>query len=154
MGWTNSHLHSFSIGKKHYMEILQDDIDFGDNPNVVDSDGIKLNDILKSAKTKMAYEYDFGDGWMHEIILEKILPFDEKAKLPICLAGEMNCPPENCGGVYGYSNFLSIRQNPNHEEYEDVMEWLGEDFDPDYFNVDEKNAWFSLTEEDESDLVE
>jgi hypothetical protein len=95
--------------------------------------------LLVKAKEKIIYEYDFGDSWEHEVILEKILPFDEKMKYPVCLAGEMNCPPEDCGGIWGYADMLEIVKQPDHEEYESYMEWLGDDFAPEDFDINEVN---------------
>ncbi|NLF42957.1 MAG: plasmid pRiA4b ORF-3 family protein, partial [Bacteroidales bacterium] len=85
------------------------------------------------------YEYDFGDGWEHDIILEKILPVDNNIKYPVCLTGKMNCPPEDCGGAYGYANLREILKQPDHEEYNDSLEWLGREFDPTFFDKDEVN---------------
>ncbi|MDZ7725918.1 MAG: plasmid pRiA4b ORF-3 family protein [candidate division KSB1 bacterium] len=85
-------------------------------------------------KEKIIYEYDFGDGWEHDIVLEKILAFDEDTQYPVCLDGEMNCPPEDCGGAFGYSDMLDILKDPDHKEYESTIEWLGGEFDPKYFD--------------------
>ena len=87
----------------------------------------------------MIYDYDFGDGWEHNIILEKILPFDAKQKLPICLEGERSGPPEDCGGFPGYEVLLDAIKDPEHPERGDVLDWVGEDFDPEYFNLDKIN---------------
>lgn len=153
MGWHNSHLHQFIVDGKHYAEKMDGD-EMWDELGNIDYEGVRLDEVLKTENSLIQYEYDFGDGWMHEILLEKILPFDTAIYLPTCLNGSMNCPVEDSGGVHGYAEYLRIRQNPDHEEYESVIEWLGEDFDPDYFNVDEKNAWFIQTEEDEFDSGE
>lgn len=138
MGWTNSHLHQFIKNRTFYTEKVQDD-DFWDEMNNVDYENIKISDLLKKEKDKIIYEYDFGDCWEHDIILEKILPLDANTKYPLCLTGKMNCPPEDCGGIWGYSDMLEILQKPDHEEYESYIEWLGEKFDPEYFNKDEVN---------------
>lgn len=92
-----------------------------------------------NGKFGIIYEYDFGDGWEHDIILENVLPVDNNIKYPICLIGKMNCPPEDCGGIWGYTDMLEILRQPDHEEYESFIEWLGDEFDPDYFNKDEVN---------------
>ena len=95
--------------------------------------------MLKKEGKKIIYEYDFGDGWEHNVILETILPFDEKLEYPVCTAGKMNCPPEDYGGIWGYYNMLKILKNPGDEEYETYSEWLGEEFDPERFDQDEVN---------------
>ena len=138
MGWTNSHLHQFIKNGTFYTVRMTDDDTWGEMNNV-DYKKIKISDLLKIEKEKITYEYDFGDGWEHDIILEKILPIDEKIKYPICVTGKMNCPPEDCGGIWGYSDMLEILKQPDHEEYESFIEWLGEEFDPEYFDKDEVN---------------
>ena len=85
-------------------------------------------------------EYDFGDGWTHRITLQKILPQDPRVRLPACVAGKRQCPPEDCGGIWGFYEKLRILEDPDDEEYEDIREWMGDDFDPDDFSVDEVNA--------------
>jgi len=138
MGWTNSHLHQFIKNRTFYTVKMQDD-DLWDEMDNVDYKEMKISDLLKKEKDKIVYEYDFGDGWEHDIILEKILPPDNDTKHPICLTGKMNCPPEDCGGIWGYSDMLEILKDPDHEEYESYIEWLGEEFDPKYFDKDEVN---------------
>jgi len=138
MGWTNSHLHQFIKNRTFYTVKMQDD-DLWDEMDNVDYKEMKISDLLKKEKDKIVYEYDFGDGWEHDIILEKILPPDNNTKHPICLTGKMNCPPEDCGGIWGYSDMLEILKDPDHEEYESYIEWLGEEFDPKYFDKDEVN---------------
>jgi Plasmid pRiA4b ORF-3-like protein len=140
MGWTNSHLHHFIKNGIYYSVKFPDD-DFWDNKINVDYKKKKvcISDILNIEKAKITYEYDFGDGWIHDIILEKILLFDENVKYPTCLAGKMSCPPEDCGGVWGYSDMLEILKQPDTEEYDSYIEWLGGEFDPEYFNKEEVN---------------
>jgi hypothetical protein len=138
MGWENSHLHQFIKNETFYTVRMKDD-DFWDDMNNVDYKKMKISDLLKKEKDNIDYEYDFGDGWMHDIILEKIIPPDDKIKYPVCLDGRMKCPPEDCGGVWGYSDMLKILKKPDHEEYENYIEWLGEKFDPEYFNIDKVN---------------
>ena len=138
MGWTNSHLHQFIKNRTFYARRMPDDYTW-EEMNNVDYKKLKISDLLKKEKEKIVYEYDFGDGWEHEIILEKILPIDEEKKYPVCLTGKNNCPPEDCGGIWGYSDLLEILKHPDHEEYEEYSEWLGEDFDPKYFDKDKIN---------------
>ncbi len=140
MGWTNSHLHQF-IKNSTFYSIQDPDDDLWNDLNNVDyqKKKIRTSDLLKAEKDRVIYEYDFGDGWEHEIILEKILPVDNKIDYPICVTGKMNCPPEDCGGIWGYSDMLKILKKPDHEEYQSFIEWLGNDFNPEYFNKDEVN---------------
>jgi hypothetical protein len=80
------------------------------------------------------YEYDFGDGWQHEVTLEAIVPAQAGRRYPICLAGERACPPEDCGGVPGYENLLEVMRDPEHEEYESMLQWVGGRFTPERFD--------------------
>ncbi len=138
MGWTNSHLHQFIKNRTFYTVRMQDDV-FWDEMRNVEYKKMKVSDLLKLEKERIIYEYDFGDGWEHDIILEKILPGDSSTKYPICLTGKMNCPPEDCGGIWGYAGMLEILMQPDHEEYDSYVEWLGEEFDPEYFDVNQVN---------------
>ncbi|NCS89298.1 MAG: hypothetical protein CO127_05275 [Ignavibacteria bacterium CG_4_9_14_3_um_filter_36_18] len=140
MGWTNSHLHQFIKDQTYYTVRMKDD-DMWEDMNSVDYKKMKIFDLLSVEKGKIIYEYDFGDGWEHEIILEKILPVDKKLKYPICLAGKMNCPPEDCGGVWGYAEMIEILKQPKHKEYENIIEWLGDELDPEYFDKEEVNEY-------------
>jgi hypothetical protein len=137
MGWTNSHLHQFIKDRTYYMEKSHDD-DLWEEMDNVDYQDIKISKFLKKNNDKFIYEYDFGDCWEHEIRLEEILLTNENNSL-ICLAGKNNCPPEDCGGVWGYMNMLEILKQPDHEEYESYLEWLGGKFDPKHFDIEEVN---------------
>ena len=83
------------------------------------------------------YTYDFGDDWVHKIKFEKILTREKNIDYPICIKGKRACPPEDCGGIWGYEDLLEIINNPKHEEYEEMLEWLGGEFDPEHFDVKE-----------------
>ena len=138
MGWTNSHLHHFVKGRSYYVHKTEDD-DFWGNNSDIDYAKIKISDLLSFEKDKIIYEYDFGDDWDHDIVLEKILPYDNKLVYPICVKGKMNCPPEGCGGVLGYAYMLEVIKDPEHEDYEELRDWLGEEFDPEFFDIDTVN---------------
>ena len=138
MGWTNSHLHQFIKADKMYTKRFSGDQFWGESGEI-DYKGMRISDLLKAEKDELIYEYDFGDGWNHKLILEKILPVNQDQELPICIYGAMNCPPEDCGGPGGYQNLLEIIKQPTHEEYEETMTWLGGKFDPNYFNLEKVN---------------
>jgi hypothetical protein len=84
--------------------------------------------------------YDFGDNWEHVILVEKILPIDKKTQYPICLAGKRSGPPEDCGGPWGYMDLLNVLNDPNDPEYDERIEWIGEDFDSELFDAEEINV--------------
>ena len=135
MGWTNSHLHQFDIKGKRYgdPELLDDGFEDFEG---VDSTKMNLSQILPKTGKKFTfkYEYDFGDGWEHEVMFEGCPPVDPKAKYPLCLEGERACPPEDCGGVWGYVDFLEAILNKKHEQHKDMLEWIGGQFDPEDFD--------------------
>jgi len=134
MGWTNSHLHEFEISGTRYgdPDLLEDD--FGE-ADFEDSLEVLLSEVLDRRRRgfRFRYVYDFGDSWEHEILLEDRLAGDPKVKYPVCVAGERACPPEDCGGTWGYENLLAILADPKHEEHEEYSEWAG-DFDPEAFS--------------------
>jgi hypothetical protein len=137
MGWTNAHLHEFNHQGISYSEPQEEE--GWDNLDAEDSTRVKVSDLLEKQKDTLLYEYDFGDSWEHQIVLEKILPGTDESHLPVCLDGKMNCPPEDSGGVWGYAEMLEILKQPGHEEYEEYMDWLGEEFDPGFFDKDSVN---------------
>lgn len=126
-GWTFSHLYFFS--EKGFTSHFQiQDLSFADDEfeefgEAGDADRIRLKDIFKSEKQTYRYIYDYGDDWDHAITLEKILK--EKIAHPVCVAGKGKCPPEDCGGVWGFSELKEAINNPEHPEYERLREWLG-----------------------------
>ena len=134
MGWFNSHLHAFRIGGTSYSE--PSPYDDEDIP-MENERHVPLADIVTRTKQKFIYEYDFGDGWEHEIAAEKFLPLDPAAKYPVCLGGARACPPEDCGGVPGYMDILNVLKvkKPN-EEQEALLEWVGDAYDPEHFDLD------------------
>jgi hypothetical protein len=131
MGWENYHLYQFTIGGIDYSEPSPDDW-----REMKDVRGVTLSQVVPSEGPRFMYEYDFGDGWEHDIRVEKILTPEPNAKYPICIAGERACPPEDCGGVWGYEELLEIIQDPNHEDHEDMLDWLGGEFDPEAFDLE------------------
>lgn len=136
MGWTNSHLHQFIYNGESYCDtdIVED---FGEPYEFIDYKDVRLSDIFQYENQNMVYEYDFGDGWEHLIVLEKIL--NEGEQFPKCLAGERSRPPEDCGGPPGYERLLEILNDPKHREYEETKVWVGDYFDPEGFDLKEVN---------------
>ena len=135
MGWHNSHLHAFQVGMTTYGDPHPDLDDWMENQR-----GVTLAQIAPTEKSKVRYEYDFGDGWVHTLLVEKILPSEEGQTYPRCLTGRRACPPEDCGGPWGYADFLEALTDPEHEQHTQLVEWIGEDFDPAAFDLDTVNA--------------
>lgn len=137
MGWEDYHLYNFKINRIN-IGLLDED-----NDELEDAEKIKLSDYLVIKKQKFYYTYDFGDSWEHILIIENILDSNIMS-IPICLAGEKACPPEDCGGMGGYEELLKIRLNKNHKDYEkQIIDWLGEKFDLDSFNLEKINKKLS-----------
>lgn len=135
MGWTNSHLHHFKINQRYYGDPQLMAVTF-EELNYADSTTTLLSQILPPDGSRFAfeYEYDFGDGWMHEILFEGRPPADPKAKYPLCLEGGRACPPEDVGGAWGYADFLEAVNDPEHESHDELLSWAGGKFAAEEFN--------------------
>ena len=163
MGWTDSHLHQFIVADQRpkptsneirlvgrsgqwdkLAERMQRERYLSDPraelENAEDERKVKLCDLAHAVKNKFIYEYDFGDSWEHLIEAVKIGPPIDGVKYPVCLAGKLACPPDDCGGIGGYYDMLEAIKDPKREDYEDMLAWVGEDFDPERFDIDEINA--------------
>jgi hypothetical protein len=139
MGWTNSHLHQFIVGEAYFG--LQDP-EYEDRP-ANDETKFTLSRITKNKGSAFIYEYDFGDSWRHELLVERIVP-PKETQYPVCLAGKLACPPEDVGGVWGYEEFLDAIRDPDHPEHKDYTEWIGGEFDPEAFDIKRVNAVLHL----------
>jgi len=128
MGWTDSHLHNFVSKDREIYGIPDPELDMG--LDIKDERKVRLSQLLKVEKDSFIYDYDFGDNWTHHISLEKILPFDAQKKLPYCVVAKRACPPEDCGGIWGYAELLAILEDPQHEQYDELLEWIGGEWDP------------------------
>jgi len=137
MGWTNSHLHQFHIAGKRYGNPQHLDDGFGD-VECVNSKKIKLSQFVPSdrKKFKFRYEYDFGDGWEHDVLFEGSPKKESRQRYPLCLEGERACPPEDVGGIGGFYEYVEALADPKHERHEELLEWAGP-FDPDSFDAGE-----------------
>ena len=124
-GWYNCHLYEFSpqgIGSYPYIGIPSE-FQWDEEPDM-NSTKTKLTKIFKSEKQTFVYTYDFGDDWKHKITLELITD-DKLSKKATCIGGKGACPPEDCGGTWGYESFLETISDPNHNEYHAMREWAG-----------------------------
>ncbi|MFQ5578835.1 MAG: plasmid pRiA4b ORF-3 family protein [Anaerolineae bacterium] len=138
MGWEDYHLHQFIVGGTFYGVPHPSYDDFGMK---MENEGlVKLSQIAPEEKFKFIYEYDFGDSWEHELLVEKIMPPQKGIQYPRCVKGKRACPPEDCGGVWGYEELIEAINDPKHSEHDDLLEWLGGEFDPEEFDLDAINA--------------
>ncbi|MCC7106094.1 MAG: plasmid pRiA4b ORF-3 family protein, partial [Chloroflexi bacterium] len=131
MGWSQSHLYMFDADGEEYGE--PDPDQFG--LPVRSARGTALRRMAPEPGDRFTYEYDFGDDWRHRIVVEKVLPPERGVVYPRCLAGRRACPPEDCGGIWGYEEFLEAIRDPDHEEHEAMLEWVGGAFDPEAFDL-------------------
>ena len=111
---------------------------------VVDERRVRLNQIAPNVKARFVYEYDFGDSWEHEIVVEKTLPSEKGVPYPHCMDGKRACPPEDAGGVWGYDTFLEAMRDPHHPEHDDMVKWIGGEFDPDAIDLRGVNGALQL----------
>jgi hypothetical protein len=136
MGWEDCHMHQFIQGKTTYVSrMVGVDEDYGE----CDEGLFTVGNLLGGRARTLFYVYDFGDSWVHHITREKILPLDPAKVHPECLAGELACPPEDCGGIFGYYHMLEVVGNPRHPEHEDIVSWIGRKFDPAAFDLAKTN---------------
>jgi len=138
MGWTNSHLHEFKIKGRCY-GMIDDDMDWGSSKKTFDEWGTTLCDVVSDPDTKFTYMYDFGDGWQHRCKVMKIGPPEKNRHYPVCLAGKRACPPEDCGGPWGYASMLEAIADPEDENHEEMIDWIGGSFDPEAFDLEQVN---------------
>jgi Plasmid pRiA4b ORF-3-like protein len=128
MGWDGDHLHAFDIDGRRYGDPATTD-------EVANENRLTLNGVIKSGVRRFGYNYDFGDDWEHIVTIEKTLAPVPGQAYPACVDGKRNCPPEDCGGVWGYAELLEILADPAHPEREERLEWLEGDFDPEEFDA-------------------
>jgi hypothetical protein len=136
MGWAGYHLYLFRIGRTTYMDI---DDDWPDDS--VDPSSVRLGDLVGPGD-RFTFEYDFGDGWEHQVVVEDVLPAAGRGR-PVCLAGRRSCPPEDVGGPWGYADFLDAITDPQHDRHDELLVWVGGSFDPDAFDAVEVDLIFS-----------
>jgi hypothetical protein len=135
MGWSNSHMHGFRVRQRpqrgsrlRWLPV--------EGP---DEKTTSLSDLLRRPRDWCVYDYDFGDGWEHQLLLEGALARVPSERYPVVLAGRGACPPEDVGGLPGYYHFLAVMDDPKHPEHEDMLEWVGRKFDPSAFDADAIN---------------
>jgi len=134
MGWFGGHLHLFRLGGAEYSPPDED------SEGITDDSKTVLGKLPAKDLKEFTYEYDMGDGWEHLLELEATLPPEPGKTYPFCLAGARACPPEDCGGVYGYEDFLKAIKDKKHPEHKEKLDWIGGHFDPEFFSLEETNS--------------
>lgn len=138
MGWQDYHLHSFDMadprtGKKVTIGIPSDD--FYDEPFTLPGWEVDIKDYFNERGVSAEYLYDFGDAWEHTVRLEGIQSRAKGVRYPRCIDGERHCPPEDCGGTGGYEDFLEAIRDPEDEDHDAMLEWIGGSFEPEDFDA-------------------
>jgi hypothetical protein len=138
MGWENYHLHVFEIDGSRFSIPMEDFEDSEDK----DAGTVTLASLnLNQSGRRFTYVYDFGDDWLHELEVEAVSPPQRGMKYPRCTKAVRACPPEDSGGIHGYSRMLRVLRDPHHSDYEDTLEWIGDEFDPKMVDEDEINNY-------------
>lgn len=148
MGWENAHQHEYIVGT------LRNGRRFGtqappslfgfDGPRTQSEKRFTLQQIAPTKGSKFLYWYDFGDDWHHEIAVKNVGVLQADFETPHCIDGAGACPPEDCGGQPGYANLLEALSDPNHEDHEELLDWIGGKFDPAAFDIDAVNDALAL----------
>jgi Plasmid pRiA4b ORF-3-like protein len=133
MGWEDCHLHAFQIGKTTYGPDPEGELGYADETKA------RLADVAR-VRTRIGYEYDFGDSWEHEILVEARAAAEAGKTYPACIAGEGACPPEDSGGAYGFAELKELLAGPPSAERDEMLEWAGDDYDPARFDLAAANA--------------
>ncbi len=152
MGWHDGHLHQFIVGRQYYGIPMPDD----NWSNSEDERKYKLSQIFgDKEKAAIKYEYDFGDGWIHTVTLEKVIAPVATEIYPQLIKGQGLCPPEDCGGCWGYEELKVTLANPKSESYKDMVDWMGlkkgSEFDPKEFDLEEMQDDMMSAYADKSD---
>jgi hypothetical protein len=142
IGWGDEHMHEFRAGQRRFGRPEPAE-PFMRMPRVESERTVVLSAVLQRVGAKIIYTYDFGDNWEHGILLEKQLVAEPHTTYPVCTDGQFACPPEDCGGIPGYYDLLDALADPSHPRHEELCDWIGGEFNPQGFSVDEVNRLLS-----------
>ncbi|MGA9532290.1 MAG: plasmid pRiA4b ORF-3 family protein [Anaerolineales bacterium] len=140
MGWYDSHLHVFRVFDPDTGQVVEIGIPDDEGISSVEQlpgHLLQIADYFSLRDDVASYVYDFGDDWRHVVAFESWLMAEKGIEYPRCISGENRCPPEDCGGPVGYERFLEAIGDPDHEEHESYLEWIGGSFDPEDFDPDQ-----------------
>lgn len=119
-GWAGYHMHAFQSGPERFGS---PDSELG----FTDERAVSLGELIGDVGDRLLYTYDFGDDWEHEIVVEELLDADPEVRYPVLVAAKGACPPEDCGGPWGYAELKEILADPAHERHQEMLDWLGLD---------------------------
>lgn len=140
LDWENSHLHEFRI-----KTLVRPGRDGFEPPSNAYEARVRLAESGLTRGSKFQYIYDFGDDWLHDIKVEKMLERDPEMKYPVCIEAAGAAPPEDCGGLWGYYDMVEAIADPEHPAHAHYLEWWGDDtFDLDWVDLDAINKRLSL----------
>jgi Plasmid pRiA4b ORF-3-like protein len=133
-GWQDYHMHVFTSGPEEF-GLPDPELGFTDERCV------SLGELIGGIGDRLRYTYDFGDDWEHEIVVEDLLDADPDTRYPVLVAAKGACPPEDCGGPWGYADLKEILADPSHEQHQEMLDWLGlenpSEFDPNAIAADQ-----------------
>jgi len=138
MGWQDCHLYEFHIAGRSYADL--DQLDEFEPDGIAGVLSVRLSDLALEPGDELLYVYDLGDDWRHRIRVEEVMQREARVPPAVCVEGERRCPPEDCGGVDGYADMLAALRDPQDPEHELWRAWVGSDYDPERFSVEEVNA--------------
>lgn len=148
MPWWDAHLHEFECNGVNYGIPHRQEAWYP----IEDSAAVTLGEVLPRVNAQINYTYDFGDEWQHKIRLEKVLEPAPELTYPICIKGSRAAPPEDCGGPHGYTHMLQVLQDPKHPDYDMYSEWLEDEIDPEFFDLEEANEALGMVAGDEEEF--
>jgi len=141
-GWQDYHMHSFASGHDEF-GVPDPELGF------IDERHVTLGELIGGVGDRLRYTYDFGDDWQHEILVEELLDADPGIHYPVLVAAKGACPPEDCGGPWGYAELKEILADPSHEQHQEMLDWIGLDsaseFDPGAVATDEIDEELALS---------
>jgi hypothetical protein len=133
MGWGGHHLYMFDVAGRSYGDPAAVD-------DVADDSRLTVGGVMEAGVRRFTYTYDFGDDWEHDIVIEAKKAAVDGRRYPACTAGKRNCPPDDCGGVWGYRDLLAALANPSRSEAREWSEWMELGFDPEQFSIETVDA--------------
>ena len=146
MGWSDYHAHQFLAAGKRGRRIYGVNGDGNEvrlGLGVLEESSYRLSDLLQAERDQCLYEYDFGDCWLHQLVLERIIDAPAPSEKLCCLEGQGACPPEDSGGVSEYEEWLKVLKEPEHPDHEDAVDWLGAGYDSSRFDCQKVNQLLS-----------